>query len=214
MLVAGAAGVFISTKNDAAGQNTYPILIPLIALLFIFAIYRAINRQKVLYDTYRLTLDDNLIKREQINTPTVTLYLGDVQYIKKQRSGGFILSGKNANDKIIIPAQIEKYDELEISLNQIKTIDIEINKPVLQKYQGLFSLIVLGSMVCVFTVSDKLVVAVSGMIVVVVLIWGGVEIRRSKNIDLKTKRASWYIIPVLISVAAIVYYKLSRAPMP
>lgn len=209
MLVAGAAGIFISAKNDATGPNIYPILIPLVALLLIFGIYRGIKRQKILYDTYRLTLEGNFIKREQINTPTVTLYLNDVQYIKKQRSGGFILSGKNANDKIMIPAQIEKYGELETALNQIKTIDIETHKPLLQKYQGLFSLFVVGLMVCVFTVANKLIVAVSGVIVVAVLIWGFVEIRKSKNIDLKTKRASWYIILVLISIAAIIYYKLS-----
>jgi len=89
---------------------------------------------------------------------------------------------------------------------QVETVT---STPVLKKYQGLFSLATLGLMVCVFTVTDKLIVAVSGVIVMAVLVWGFIEIRRSKNVDAKTKQSAWYVLVVLISVAAIVYFKLS-----
>ncbi len=63
-------------------------------------------------------------------------------------------------------------------------------------------------MAAVYISKDKIVVGVSGTILLLVLGYSFYEVQISKNIDSKTKRSMWWLIPVTISIITIVYYKL------
>jgi peptidoglycan/LPS O-acetylase OafA/YrhL len=208
-LIAVAAGIFISSRNSPAGPNIYPFLIPFLALVLFFAVYRAVNRQKALYDSYTLTFEHDLVKREQLNTPTIDIPFSDIRSVKKLANGSFLVQGKNHGDKIIIPVQIDDYAAVESMLNQVAGVETITGKPAFQKYQGIFTLLVVGSMVCVFTVTNKVIVTLSGAVVLAVMIWGFIEVRRNKNIDAKTKRASLYMLVVAAVVVVVVWAKLS-----
>lgn len=66
MLIAVTIGIVISSINpkDKADVNVLPIIIPLIEVAVGFGLYRGLNRQKTLFDSYTLTVTNNLITRE------------------------------------------------------------------------------------------------------------------------------------------------------
>jgi hypothetical protein len=120
-----------------------------------------------------------------------------------------LITGRNERDKIIVPAQIDDYAAVESILNRIAPVETVTGKPFSQKYQGAFSILMVGAMICVFTVSNKIITVLSGVAVKVVMMWAFVETRKNKNIDAKTKRASWFMLVVAAAVALIVWAKLS-----
>jgi hypothetical protein len=89
MLLAAAGGLVISSANQPAGPNIYPFLIPFLALALFAAVYHGINRQKALHDSYIFIFEDNFVKREQLNTPTIAIPFSDVVSIKKRETVAF-----------------------------------------------------------------------------------------------------------------------------
>ena len=165
MLIAVTGGIVISTTNSTGktGEiNTLPFVIPIMALALGSGIYRGVNRQKKLFDSYTLTITNNLITREQFNTPTISIYFTDIKEIVKHKNGGFIIKGKDARDLIVIPSQIDNYLQLEETLQEIQPIVTKESILFLQKYQWLAGLLTVGLMICVYTVNNKIIVALTG----------------------------------------------------
>lgn len=212
LLIAGAVGITISTINSKQKENdvnVLPIIIPLIAAALGVGLYRGVNRQKALLESYKLTITNNLVTREQLNTPTISIYFNDIKEIAKHKNGSFTIKGKEAVDLIGIPAQIDDYYKLETALQQIQTIVVKDKVSFLQKYQSLTGLVTLGLMLCVYTVSNKLIVALTGSALVALMVWSFIKIQSSKNVDNKTKRSTWLVVLVLASVIAVMVFKLT-----
>lgn len=199
----------INSRNKAEDINTLPFIIPIILGAASFGIYRGIKKQAALFASYTLSISNNLIRREQLNTPAISIYYNDVKEILKNKNGSFTIKGKVTSDLIGIPAQIDNYAQLEATLQNIKTITIKEKEPLLQKFPGILGIIMLGLMLCVYTVNNKIIVAVSGTIVTGLMLWSLLKIQHSKNVDHKTKRNSWLVLIVLISVIAITIFKLT-----
>lgn len=215
ILIVIIVGIVISTvnaKNKETDINVLPFFIPLAVVSVAFGLYRGVNRQKGLFDSFTLTLSNNLITREQINTPTISIYFNDIKEIRKHRNGSFTVKSKNPTDLINIPTQIENYSELEQSLAKIIPITARSNEPILQKYPSLLSLLTIGLMLCIYTVTNKILVALSGILLVGLITWSFYEVRRRKNIDAKTKRISWWLLLVLLSVIGVMIMKLTGQP--
>ena len=70
-----------------------------------FGLYRGVNRQKEIFDSYRLTLDNNAITREQHKTPTITISNTDVIEIVKNSNGSFTIKGNSPVNVIGVPSQ-------------------------------------------------------------------------------------------------------------
>lgn len=205
MLLAGATGIGISLFGNKDGGSTtavLPFVIPMSILALGYGLYLGIRRQKELMASYRLTISGNIITREQGNTPTISIYFSEVKQILKGKNGGMVVAGKNPADVIIIPAQIERATELETELSSIMAVATAPPLKLLQKYPRLLTIIVLGLMVCVFTATNKIVVAVSGIMFVAFFAWAFMIIKKNKNIDGQTKKKLW--IAVLPAAAAIV----------
>lgn len=212
MLIAGTFGILISSinsKDKATDVNVMPFVIPLIAVSIGIGFYRGMNRQKALFDSYTLTITNNLITREQLNTPTISIYFNEIKEIVKNKNGSFIIKGRDATDLIGIPSQIDNYAQLETTLQNIQPIAVKDKISFLQKYQSLSGLLVLGLMFCVYTVNNKIVVALTGIALVALTIWSFIKIRANKNVDSKTKKSLWWIFIVLASVILVMIFKLT-----
>ncbi|TKK64721.1 hypothetical protein FC093_21985 [Ilyomonas limi] len=212
MLLAGATGMYISVSsnsNDVDDVGILPYVIVTVLIGLAIGLYKGINRQKKLLESYTLTIGNNLITREQSNTPTISLYYNEISEIAKSPNNTILIKGKKASDVIIVPKQIEKYERIETLLQEIKPFTRVSSDSVLNRYRSVLSLILIGLMVCLYTTIDKVLVTITGASLIVFMVWGIVKLRSNKNADSKTKRTSIVSIFVLACIIAVMFIKLS-----
>ena len=204
--------IWFTVFNFKGGTFEYPIIviapIAFILALIAFSIWRGIKKQKALAESYELTISDTLICREQLNTPDISILVTEVVEIAKHPKGAFTIKGSRNNGTIIIPVQIENYEQLEAILQQIHPITIKKNT-LLKKLQFLLSFIGLGLMVCVYSLNDKIIVGISGTLLTTLMIWSLVKIQKDKNVDRKTKNNIWILLLVLASIIGITIMKVT-----
>jgi len=194
------------------GTYDYPLIaiapIILILVLFSFSLWRAIKKQKALLESYELTISDTLICREQLNTPDISILVSEVVEIAKHPKGAFTIKGSRKNGTIIIPVEIENYEQLENTLQQIHPIILKKNiwKNMLR---FLLPLAGLGLFLCVYLLTDKIIVGVAGTLLTAMMIWSLVLIQKNKNVDRKTKNRMWIVLLVLASIIGVTIMKLS-----
>ena len=211
-LLAAFGGLAIShfnTNGQQSDVNVFPFVIPIVLGALAFGLYRGVNRQKEIFDSYILTLDGNGVTREQHNTPTIIISKEELSEIIKNSNGSFTIKGNSYVNVIGVPSQIDDYEKLEKLLAEIGPISTKSNEPFLQKFRGLLSILTIGLMAAVYISKDKLIVGTSGTILLVVLGYSFFEVQRSKNIDSKTKKGMWWVILVTASIIVVMYYKLT-----
>lgn len=184
-----------------------PLIIPIIAGAVGIGIYRLLQRQKEIYNSYRLTIDEHSITREQHNTPTIRIHITDVDRIIKNHNGSFTIKADTVRNVIVVPSQVDNYDDLERSLARIKPITKKTREPFSKRYLGLIAVLPIALMAAVYLSNNKIIVGVSGTILV--LGYSFYEIRRNKNTDDKTRKAVLWLLPVAASIIMIMYYKLT-----
>lgn len=212
-LLAVSGGLVIShftTNEQQSNENVFSFVIPMVLGALAFGLYRGINRQKEIFDSYRLMIDNNGITREQHNTPTITISNTDVSEIIKNSNGSFTIKGNSFVNVIGVPSQIDNYEKLEKSLAEIRQISTKNSEPFLQKFRGILSsILTIGLMASVYISKDKIIVGVSGTVLLTVLGYSFFEVQKSKNIDSKTKKGMWWLIIVIASIMVGMYYKLT-----
>lgn len=213
MLIALIGGIVIAWFNSqgkTGDSNVLPFLVPFLIIVMAYSLVRSINRQKKLFESYTLTIDDNVITRQMANTPEITIYFHEVKEIIKSMEGGFTIMGLEPADIIIIPVQVEKYEELEAVLNQVKPV---IAPPaslyLLQKGRIFLSLATAGAMAAIYISDNKIIVAIAGLLGLGVLGWTFFYLSRSKNVDKKTKNSRWAFLLVMAAIIGIMVVKLT-----
>ena len=192
--------------NDS-DLSTLPYLLILLLATLGFGIYRGVVRQRRLFESYTLTIDDDSIQREQLNTATVKIPSEEVAEILKLQTGGFVIKGRNRTDFIIVTNQIENAEELERDLSQFGDVKVPIRKSMLEIMKIPIILSVLILMAIVYVSNNEWLVLGSGIILTATLIWSFYELQVSKNIDKRTKRNSWWTVVAIVSVIAVTYSK-------
>jgi hypothetical protein len=211
-------GFFTDIANSQFVWST-EMIIPLVIIVFfygltIFSMTRFYSRTKRMYESYELQISDNLIGREQANTPAISIYFKDVEEIVKRKNGTFMVRGATATDLIFIPKYIENYEQLETALGQIKPIAAKSKKTPPYLIQFILSLAMVGLMVCINTVNNKVIVAIAGLSLTALVIYNFIQTRKSKNVDYRTKRFRWMSFIVLLLFLYIVFQKLTAPEMP
>ncbi len=124
-------------------------------------------------------------------------------------NGSFTIKGNSSVNVIVVPSQIDNYEKLEKSLTEIRQILTKSSEPFLQKFRGILSISTIGLMAAVYISKDKIIVGVSGTVLLVVLGYSFFEVQRSKNVDSKTKKEMWWLILVTASIVGVMCYKLT-----
>jgi hypothetical protein len=213
-----AMGVFSDLSGFQFGWS-FELMLPLaIMILFMgFTIYsgfRFFNKIKRIYETYELQISDNLIGREQADTPTISIYFKDVQEIVKRRNGNFMVRGAAATDVILISKHVENYEQLEAALAQIRPIASKSQTTPLYMIQLVLGLITVGLMVCIINVNNKIIIGLAALSLTGVTIYNFIQTRRNKNVDYRTKRFRWFSFVVLLLFLYIAYQKLTAPELP
>jgi hypothetical protein len=211
MVLALLAGFGISYFNNSPQQDQpsfWFIMIPVFLMLLAAGMYLGIQRQKGLFLSYRLTIDEQGIAREQATTPTIRLATEEIQEIYREANGGYAVKGSSINQTILIPAQIENPVVLEERLAQFSPLMESPKMPITTRALRLLPIVTLVLMVLVYVSTNKGVVAVSGTLLLGVMGYSLIVTQRSKHIDGKTKKSMWILLLVILSVLAVMYTKL------
>ncbi|WP_299441621.1 hypothetical protein [uncultured Aquimarina sp.] len=212
VVLAAGTGLAISHFNSngqSSDVNVLPFVIPIIIGAVAFGLFKGINRQKGLFESYRLIINENEIIREQLNTQRISIPHNEIKSIIRNPKGILTIIGNSTTEIIGIPSQIKNPEKLEQLLTQIHPITESDKKPLIEKYRIVFILIVLAMMVSVYISNNKMIVGISGAILILFLGYSFYEVRRNKNIDKKTKNGMWLLIFVLFSVIGTMYLKLT-----
>ncbi|MGO4919814.1 hypothetical protein [Maribacter spongiicola] len=211
-ILAAGTGLTISHINSngqTTDVNVLLFLIPLVVGALAFGLFKGINRQKELFESYKLIVNEYEIVREQNNTQTISIPRNEIKSIIKNPKGILTIVGSSNTDVIGVPSQINNSEKLEQILSEIKPITYSDKKPPFEKYKGVLILIVLGLMATVFISTNKLLVGITGSILILFLGYSFYEVRRNKNIDKKTKNSMWWLLLVLFSVIGNMYLKIT-----
>lgn len=185
----------------------YPVVIAVLGVSTYFATRRIVRRNMQYLRTYNLMLTSNLISREGDNFPTIAIYLKDIRSIQVTKRGVIVIKSPDRHATIAIPREIERYDEIRETLNQIMPVTEGANGGFRQGYRLLLLLVFLASMAGFIMSDTRWIFTVSGIICVGALGWSWFEIRRSRNVDERIKRRSW---TYFLFVALIIYLLLVK----
>ena len=212
-LIAVGIGFAISHFNSngaTSGADTLIFVIPIMLGALSVGLYSGIKRQKQIFESYTLTVDTDAITREQYNTPPITIVKSEIMEINKNPNGSFTIKGNSMLNMIGVPAQIDNYETLERSLGEMKPVSDKSKVSFLQRFRLLLVVLPLGLMAAVYLSGNKLVVGLSGTILLALLGYSFFVIQKSKNVDRRTKRGMWLAILVLLSIIGVMYFKLTR----
>jgi hypothetical protein len=208
LVPAVAVGLYIGLRGaePAVLSIAIPVSILGVTMASGFGLLRGIKRQRALYETYRLTVDENAVTREQQNTQTIRLLKSDITLITKNGNGSFTIKGKNPRDVIGIAPQIENYEELELLLRQMRPFSGPVHQPLLERYGRFLALGVLILFAAVFLSTSKTIVTLAGLVLVGLFVWSVIKVQKNKNIDAKTKRSMYLVIfPIFMIIAKIAF---------
>lgn len=208
---------YFSTFYFEHGNFDSPILViaPIVFILTLvsFSIWRGIKKSKAMAESYELTISDQLIVREQMNTPDISILVSEVIEIAKHPKGGFTIKGSRKNGTIIVPVLIENREQLEAALQQIHPITIKKNT-WLKKLAVLLPFTGIGLFLCIYFLHNKIIIGIAGTLLTGLLIWSLVLVQKSKNVDRKTKNSMWIVLLVLASIIAVTIMKLTATTLP
>ncbi|WP_456313981.1 hypothetical protein [Pseudomonas shirazensis] len=208
-MIFGIAIVFFNTKNSEDLFRALPFIIPIYLFALGFGIRTGLKRQKILFQTFKLTFLENNIIREIANTPTVNIPFTDIQSIIKDKKGTYTIKGKTAVETILVPSQIENHGGLELTLNNIKPIEELTQSKFEEKYRIPIILLMFICMATVYISFNKILVGICSVVVSTLLIRSSIQILKNKNIDNKTRRIGYYSLIVLASVIGVTIIKFS-----
>lgn len=208
-VIVGLVSFEYSNFNSGSSDiNIYPFLIPIILGALAFGLNKALKRQKDIYDTYTLKIDDESIERVQANTPSIRLLFSDITRITKSSHGGLIIKGNSNMNSILVPLQIEDIAGLELLLKDSCSCEIIKSKPLIQKLMIPLMIVVLGSIATLYISSNKILVVFSGSIVSIIMLWSFIKVQTNKSVDSKTRKNSYSFLGVILFIIGIMIYKL------
>jgi hypothetical protein len=211
VVVAGLVIITNISRAQNTDVNTLPIVLPFVAALLGFSFYRSFRKQKKFLLSYSVTISEEGITREQMDTPPLSISFMEIREIIKTEKGGFMIKGIDRTDVIHIPYLIDNADVLEQRLQALAPITLNTKDPFYKKYGSLLFLLAIGMMVCVYVVPNKIIVGVCGTLLTGLFVWAFYEVRTSKNIPTNTKRMSWVFLIVIFSILYMTYEKLTGA---
>ena len=205
IVIAVINGIGSNTPNDV---NTLPFVLPVILIIYGFNLFRTMKKQNKFLSSYTLTISDEGITREQFNTPPLFISFMEIKEIVKTKKGGFIIKGLTSTDVIYVSYFIENQQVLEERLQAMAPITTKSVDPVYRKYLPLLVFPAIGLYICVLTLTNKILVGVSCVLVIALSVWGFYEFQKNKNIPTSSKRASWFLLLFLASLIYMAVQKL------
>lgn len=207
-IAAGLVISYYSQGEKTEGWEAVLIYMGIIAAVVTYGIFKSVQRQQEMFNSYELTVASDHFLRKQAGLADNKIFFADVDTIKEGKNGYLGINGPGIGNQIFISPYVENYDELKSILQSLKPIAMQNNKSLLQKYPYVPLAAVLALMGALYISQNKIVVAVSSVLLTTLLLWSFYKIRTSTLIDSRIKRTAWWGLVVLVSIVLITYYKI------
>ena len=184
------------------------IMVPFFLLIVLFVIMNLIKKQKRAWETFELSIDESKIERSQEGYPTISITKTDIKEAILAKNGSITLVAQPNANSIIIPFSVNNKEELLQIISSFTTVrELKKNNSLLYMYgAGILSLIALFS----FMLSTNFYLTIGlGVVLLIFNIWSFIQIQRNKNLDKKVKRASYFMIFMLIVIVGKLMATLS-----
>lgn len=128
LIVCSIVGIGAATYEK---YEAYSLMISIISTCFsvIFAtsiftwlLRKQIRKEKLIFESFKLTLDENRIIKEQSDSPKVIFTFDKIKSITKKPNGSIVIVNKDASELIEISQYINDFDILEHRLGKIMEI--------------------------------------------------------------------------------------------
>lgn len=201
----------LETKRGTG--DTWLYMTILWPVIFGFGTYRTLKRQKRFLESFSISISDNEITREQMNTPPLTINFMEIKEIAKFEKGRYTVKGAGSRDIINIPSWIEDPEHLEELLQNLAPIKIHTKDPWHVKYRWVLSVMALMLVLVVYFADNKIIVGISGALLAGLIIWAIYFVLTSKNMPTTSKRRVWRYFLILAIVIYATYTKLTGNPL-
>ncbi len=208
LLIGVGVWYFVFFKNNDNGDTVnatwaLPLTIAIYVAFSGVGFYLGLKRQKATLSSYRLTISEGKITRELLNTPTISIDTIFIRSIQKFETGNYEVQGMDPADEIGISKHLENFSSLEAQLNELHPVTLNVKLALWKKYPHLLGILVVVAMLLARFSENKVVAISAAAFLVGVLSWSFFEIRRSKNIDARTKRIANRALIFFLAIACL-----------
>jgi hypothetical protein len=202
--------IFLNYRNDATGDSsgTWPYILIGFGIIYSFSVWNAMRRQKKIFESFRLTIGDESIVREQLYTPAITIEKQHVRDIVRYSTGQIVIDGGSKLNAIAVPSQIDNADELGRILSEIKPISEKTAKSWMPYVMLIGVLVGMLLMFVGLGAENKFISVFCGAGICIAMLYGFVVIQKSKNVDKRIKWTSYIFLIPFISILAVTIMKL------
>jgi hypothetical protein len=204
-------GLLLGLQSDDGG-TAFLLATPLVVVVLAFSVARTLSRQRQSLASCRLWLEDDLLRRTQDGFPEVCIHKDEATELVEIPGIGLGVFTPEKARSITVPEGLEGYDDLKKHLSgwmPIKQMPSVTDKQMLTRSVVLMVLVVAGIAVTMLYNDPKVVLPV-GSLLVFLLLWGFVQIRRSPHVEARIKRTSWIVFFPMVWIFGRVIQVLSR----
>jgi uncharacterized membrane protein len=207
--------VLVSYLSNLFGSKTqtddsWLYFAPIFPIIYGIIMYRALKRQQKFIRSFVVTISNNEIMREQMNTPPLTISFMEIKEIAKYKKGSFRVKGAGRTDIIAIPTWIENRDELEKELEMLAPITAYTKDPWFMKFRWVPGVLAIAMYMALLISDNKPIAAVCGVVLAGLIIWAIYYLLTSKNVPTSSKKRIWIFFLILLSILYLTYTKLTN----
>lgn len=181
----------------------------LVLVILLASRFYTTNKALSIFRSYVLTIENDLITREQKGLPERSIHRTEVIAIIKYKSGDILIKSKYPDQNIGVSRYIEDAEALEKCLAEYMPIEYDVPFSTAAKYRWYIMLGVLAAMGCIFLSNSRWLVAIGAIVLLAWFLWAAVRVARDKSIDRKLKRKTFlislFVLWILVIAAAKIW---------
>ena len=197
VLVGGAAavvGIVIAVRNtQPASMWPLAMAIPLLCIAGFFGVRQALRRQRLAWQSFELSLTPEGLHRRMAGYPDVEIRRDEISAIE-ERPSGLVVRSRPGGQALLIPKGLVGFDEVRQHLTAHHSIQKPGGDTNRLVSQMLAVVATVGVFAVVFLSTDPRVVVPLALIMLAGAAWTIWAVRRSPDIDERTKRTIWIVL--------------------
>ncbi|MFA0962230.1 hypothetical protein AB9P05_10510 [Roseivirga sp. BDSF3-8] len=181
------------------------LLVSVLVAFTSYSLYSTIRKQKVTWQSFELSVEEETITRTQMGHPDIRLAKNEVLGAVETSQGGFVI--KTANEFIAIPGPVTEQDRLREVLSDITEVQKQEKPYRPYAMYGYLALIVVA-MIVFFMAESIYIILPLGLVFTGGLIYSFVAMQRSRHFSKSLKRSALFVVLPLFFIIAKVWVTL------